>query len=250
MSRFAPVSCDTFPLIFNGSKIMSEAPRDMERDMTVRWDSTTDAYDVFLANLHLPPDVLDEYWSSMSAIAGPIEPEPPPRPLAPVAQPEIVDPETLIDKAIAMVGFEEVERLIKARKPKKKRGRHDYTKLDNLLIKFALSLREEWKRRLGRPPGDKGLPTRHALATKIVDLCWDDYDVLKPWGFKCLRDFGTDSKKTVVTRLLGRDASWWNAVLMSDDEQDKRRADRWGGWDRRRPDVNLLPGKSFRKFSR
>src|SRR5437867_762414 len=34
MSRLAPVSCDMFPLIFNDSQIMSEAPRDMERDMT------------------------------------------------------------------------------------------------------------------------------------------------------------------------------------------------------------------------
>ena len=33
MSHFASVSCDMFRLIFNGSQIMSEAPRDTGRDM-------------------------------------------------------------------------------------------------------------------------------------------------------------------------------------------------------------------------
>jgi hypothetical protein len=51
--------------------------------------------------------------------------------------------------------------------------------------------------------------TPHAISKKIVDLCWNDDDVIKRLGFrKCLRDFGTSNKETVVKRLLRRNASY------------------------------------------
>jgi hypothetical protein len=261
-------------LTFNGSRALSASSRDKDRDMTVSWDPTTD--DVYLANLHLPPDVLAEYRSCMSAIAGAVEPEPPPRPLAPVAQPEIVDPEALADKLIEKVGFEEAIRLIQARKLKRKRGRPDYEVLDHLLFMVAVAIRRAWKV-CGRP-----LPTRHALATKVVHLCWDDWDAvehllgIKRLEQKCLRDSGVSSKETVVKRLLGRPfwvddrPSWvgvdddeealkrdWGpkvieALEASDrettEELAKRTADVLNALHRQRPDLRLLPGKSFRKI--
>jgi hypothetical protein len=252
---------------------------------------TTDAYDVYLANLHLPTDVLAEYTSFIAGDEleaylcdvekrGLDEYEPPPRPLAPpVAQPEIVDAKALIDKAIAMVGFEEAERLFRARKVKKKRGRPDYEKIDIGLIWLAGMLQEEWRERLGSSPRGKRLPTRHALATKIVDLFWDDHElamhsrVRKSLGLStCLKAFGTD-KRTVVKRLLGRCAGLWDAALhpveefldelkrngpeelyvshlqMYEARKEERAKGRVGLFEavhRQRPDLRLLPGKSFR----
>jgi hypothetical protein len=180
----------------------------------------------------------------------------------------------LIDKAIAMVGFGEAERLFRARKPKNKRGRSDYVTMDIRLIWLAGSLQKEWRECLGWcSPHDKRLPTPRALATKIVDLLWEDHDstklLRKFWGLsKCLKDFGAD-KKTVIQRLLDRDAIHW-MPFQSDDEyleamkdypefESVRRAqarkaerakgsvDRGGLLEavhRQRPDLRLLPEKT------
>jgi hypothetical protein len=173
-----------------------------------------------------------------------------------------------------MVGFEEVERLIKPHKPKGKRGRPNYEAMDFVLIMVAGMLQKEWRERLGWCSlHDKRLPTQRALATKIVDLLWEDHDstklLRKFWGLsKCLKDFGAD-KKTVIQRLLDRDAIHW-MTFQSDDEyleemkdypefESVRRAqarkaerakgsvDRGGLLEavhRQRPDLRLLPEKT------
>jgi hypothetical protein len=185
------------------------------------------------------------------------------------------DAEALADKLIGMVGFEEAERLIKARKPKKKRGRHSYEAMDIVLIWLAVRLREEWIERLGSSPRGRRLPTRHALATKIVDLFWEDHDSTKHLrkfsGLrKGLKSFGADDKETVVKRLLDRDAIHWEPPLSDDEYLEEfkdfpewesvrraqaRKAERAKGSvgrvglfeavHRERPDLRLLPGKSF-----
>jgi hypothetical protein len=226
--------------------------------LTDRQAGRTDAY---LTNV---PGVVVEF---ISCPAGLFEHEPPP-PLAPVAQPEIVDAaKALINKAIAMVGFEEVERLIKPHKPKGKRGRPNYEAMDFVLISLGGAFQIARKRN-----GKRSL-TPHAITKKIVDLCWDDYDVMKRLGFrKCLRDFGSN-KETVVKRLLTRNASYYDPALdlefLDELERDcpklyatqlqlvsevmqlvlgaaEQRAGLLDALHRRRPDLHLLPGKSFR----
>jgi hypothetical protein len=164
-----------FPLIFNGSQLMSEAPRNgTQHDMADRKSGT--------------------------------------------------DAEALADELVEKVGYEEAIRLIKARKPKNKRGRSDYVTMDIGLIWLAGSLQEEWRRRLGRSPHGRRLPTRRALATKIVDLFWDDLGYGERLGLRtslslreCLKDFGA-RKKTVVQRLLDRPEVHWDVALQPVDE--------------------------------
>jgi hypothetical protein len=137
--------------------------------------------------------------------------------------------EALADKLVETVGWEEADRLIKARKPKNERGHPGYDRIDWLLIILAGALREEWRKRLGSSPRDRRLPTRHAIATKIVDMLWEDYDATK-WlrsmlwtsrdatkRLRCLKDFGAN-KKTVVQRLMGRDAIHWEVAFTPEDE--------------------------------
>jgi hypothetical protein len=191
--------------------------------------------------------------------------------MAGIRDPEI---ETLVDRLIEKAGTEdEAIRLIKARKTKRKRGRPDYEALDYGLIVLAGVLLDEWRIRLRSSPRGRGLPTRHALATKIVDMLWDDHDVVKRFNFvrRGLKHFGASSKETVVKRLLGRSVDYWNAALKGEDEfleelkldypelyvqhiqHCPRRSRGSGGLvelfeavHRRRPDLHLLPGRSFR----
>jgi hypothetical protein len=260
-------------LIFNGSQIVSAAPRNGKRNMTeYYWDPATPLVltdrqagrtDAYLTNV---PGLVVEF---ISCLAGLFEHEPP-SPLAPVAQPEIVDAaKALIDKAIAMVGFEEVERLIKPHKPKGKRGRPNYEAMDFVLITLGGAFQ------IARKRNGKRLLTPHAITKKIVDLCWDDYDVMKRLGFrKCLRDFRSN-KETVVKRLLSRNASYsdpaFDLEFLEELKRDcpefyatqvseameqlvsgavsraaEQRAGLLDALHRQRPDLHLLPGKSFR----
>ena len=106
------------------------------------------------------------------------------------------------DKLIEKVGAEEAIRLTQGRKPKNKCGRTSLKSADLWLIAPAWALRIEWRKHLRCSPQDRRLPTRHALAQKIVGLFWNDNEMLVP-GLIGNTRYGA-SKEAVVKRLMDR----------------------------------------------
>jgi hypothetical protein len=146
---------------------------------------------------------------------------------------------------------------IENHKAKGKRGRPvglKYHEIDQQLMVLASELGIEWETR-GRPR-----PSKHALLTKIVDLCWDReaceifgmwFDPLGPskasvvtrlMGRKCFPDEMTSdpNKLSFVTRLMREslpDGMTWEGGFYSLATPSEA----WEEVHRARPDLQLLP---------
>ncbi len=167
------------------------------------------------------------------------------------------DAEALANELVEMVGHEEASRLTK---PKSKLGRPEglkYQKVDQQMLLLAAALLIEWEKRLG-----KRVPlARHALLTKIVDLCLDD-EACKIAGMWFV-NLGP-SKRSIVARLLTRQATLYGdrAEALIPMMKPPKGSDRgmlgmwpspevWEDVHRLRPDLGLLPSDAkHRKSSR
>jgi hypothetical protein len=159
------------------------------------------------------------------------------------------DAEALADELVDL-GYEEASRLIEARKPKRKLGRPEglkYQKVDQQMLLLAAALLIEWEKRLG-----KRVPlSRHALLTKIVDLCLD-HEACKIAGMWFV-NLGP-SKRSIVARLLTREATLYGdrakafiPMMKPPKGSDRGMLGMWPSpevWEvvhRLRPDLSLLP---------
>jgi hypothetical protein len=116
-----------------------------------------------------------------------------------------IDIEAMIDKLVQEIGADEAIRRIRARKVKG-RGRPKglkYQRVDQQLLSVAAALAIEREKRL--PQGKRPL-SKHALLTKIVDLCsdWEAREILGISGKLDDAWWGQNNPSSIVKRLMSR----------------------------------------------
>jgi hypothetical protein len=241
-----------FPLIFNGSQIMSEAPRDTGHDMAELFLKALKDLDAIRQAL-APPDL----YAALSR-------ERYRRALVRGRRHDERYIQSLVDKLIGSVGADEAVRRINARKAKGQVGRPKgfaYLEIDTRLLQLDYALKFEWEHRL--PKSDGRQLSQHARLTKIVDLCWDP-EMAKKFGV----NFGHHTDQiSVVKRLSTREGVVWasndgtriHVFLRTGRTKEEReieirdycmssltwisvpRPEDWEDAHRRRPDLGLLP---------
>jgi hypothetical protein len=196
MSHLVSFYCDMFPLIFNGSQLMSATPCDMERDMADQENEVdVQAFEHLIPASSQEPEIDDQMFEFLAHES---------LRRATLKNERLI--QSLIRELIRIVGHDGVIRRVEARraggeggrKAKGKRGRPvglKYHEVDQQLMVLATELGIEWETR-GRPR-----PSKYALLTKVVDLC-SDREACEIFGM-WFAPLGP-SKASVVTRLMGR----------------------------------------------